>query len=434
MYTQISLKKVCTALVFTLCFTLVSAQDKNAAKVDALIVKAQAESDIAKKNELYNKAAEIIMTAKMDKSEYIKIADSYLEGGDVTNAVKFYMRTDKEDKNEGYIKVGHKMLETAFDDVKTESKNVKKAIDYFTKGGKTNEGYEAAGDAYYARGEEYYMKAAELYGTGKVTSKIEKVASEYVSGNQGTKAAEVYMKLDNEEGYRKAGDLYYNAGDYNNAFTAYDKGGIAEGIKKYADKLYNEGDVSNADAQYVKAAEMFATKQNTAALVDMAKTAEERGKYVMAADFYTKGGEPNKATKARAYGNLTTFDFEGAKMEFSNFGDAEMVKAIDANLKYLTPLKDAATFFDDTKLAAPRIDPTDATTAEMSTMYYKDNMSSIVDNVYVVSTNVTKITNPTLKDALMRKFKQYGAVRNILDANFAKKLKKEQVTEKDVVL
>jgi hypothetical protein len=243
------------------------------------------------------------------------------------------------------------------------------------------------------------------------------------------------MKLDNEEGYKKAGDLYFSAGDYSNAFTAYDKGGVAEGIKKYADKLYEEGDASSADAQYVKAAEVFATKQNNTALVDMAKTAEERGKYTMAADFYTKGGEPNKATKARAYGNLTTFDFEGAKTEFTTFGDAEMVKAIDANMKYLTPLKDAATFLDDTKLAAPRIDPTDATTAEQNTMYYKDNLSSIVDNVYIVSTNVSKITNPALKDALMRKFKQYGAVRNVLDPNtFAKKLKKEQVTEKDAAL
>src|SRR6186713_3278365 len=117
-------KKMFTAIVFIFCFTLVHAQDKNSAKVDALIVKAQAETDVAKKNELYNKAAEIIMTNKMAKTEYIKIADAYLEEGDVTNALKFYMRTDKEDKNEGYVKMGHKILETAFDDPKTEAKNV----------------------------------------------------------------------------------------------------------------------------------------------------------------------------------------------------------------------------------------------------------------------------------------------------------------------
>ena len=444
MNTYSTLRKTLPVVLFTLLFSFAHAQDKNVTKVDGLIAKAAAEADAVKKNELYNKAAEIIMTAKMDKAQYIKIADSYLEGGDVTNAVKFYMRCDKQDKNEGYVKVGHKMLETAFDDPKTEAKTVRKAIDYFTKGGKTNEGYEAAGDAYYERGKEYHVKAAEYYGLGKVSAKIEKVASELIADKQPAKAAEVYMKLNNEEGFRKAGDLYFNAGDYSNAFIAYDKGGIPEGIKKYADKLYEEGDVQGAAAQYMKVAEMFAAKQNTAALNDMAKVAEERGNYTMAADFYTKGGEPNKATKARAYGNLTTFDFEGAKMEFESLGDAEMVKAVNANMKYLTPLKDAATYFDDTKRAEPRIYYTEDSITKKKTYnqddiqsfntYYKDNLSIIVDNCYTVSANVTKILYGPLKDALMRKFRQYGAIRNILDANFGKKLQKTQVTEKEVVL
>lgn len=438
------LKSTCAVFVLMLCFIATNAQDKNEAKVDSYIAKAEAETDIAKKNELYNKAAELIMTAKMSKSQYIKIADSYLNAGDITNAQKFYLRCDKADKNEGYVKMGHKILETAFDDQKTEAKNVKKAIDNFTKGGKANEGYEAAGDAYYERGKEYHMKAAEYYGLGKVTAKIQRVADEFVADKQPAKAAEVYMKLNNEEGFRKAGDLYFNSGDYSNAFTAYDKGGIPEGIKRYADKLYEEGDVQGADAQYVKVSEMFAAKQNNTALNEMAKVAEERGNYTMAADFYTKGGEPNKATKARAYGSLTTFDFEAAIPEFQSLGDAEMVKAINANMKYLTPLKDAATYFDDTKRSEPRIYYTEDSVTkkktysesdlEMFNTYYKDNLSIIVDNCYTVSANITKITYAPLKDALMRRFKQYGAIRNVLDANFGKKLQKAQVTEKDAAL
>ena len=53
-------QKTILAIAFVLCFTLVSAQDKNEAKVDSYIAKAEAETDVAKKNELYNKAAEII--------------------------------------------------------------------------------------------------------------------------------------------------------------------------------------------------------------------------------------------------------------------------------------------------------------------------------------------------------------------------------------
>lgn len=438
------LSKVFTAFVFVLFFSVAQAQDKNEAKVDSYITKAHEATDAAKKTEYYNKAAELIMTAKMDKSQYVKIGDAYLEDGDIANAVKFFLRCDKQDKAEGYVKVGHKALETAFDDPKTEAKNVRKALDYFTKGGATNEGYEAVGDAYYERGQDYHVKAAEYYGLGKVSSKIEKVAKEFVDSNHPGQAAQVYMKLDNEEGYRKAGDLYYNSGDYSNAFIAYDKGKIPEGIKKYADKLYEEGDVSNADAQYVKVGEMFAEKKNTEALTGMAKTAEDRGNFGMAADFYTKAGEPNKAAKASAYGKLTSFDLEAAKTEFGALGDADMVKALTTSAKFLAPLKDAANYFDEVKRSEPKIYYTEDSVTKKKTYnqsdiesfntYYKDAKDVIVDNCYIVSANVPKILYGPLKEAMMKKFKQYGAIRNVLDSNFGKKLQPSQVTEKDVAL
>ena len=445
MKTAITSARICMAIIFLSLLSFAAhAQSKDEAKVDSYIEKAKAATDIAKKNEYYNKAAEVIMTAKLDKSQYVKIADSYLEEGDINNAVKFYMRCDKADKAEGYVKTGHKMLETAFDEPKTEAKTIRKALDYFGKGGASAEGYEAVGDAYYDRGKEYYMRAVDYYAQGKVSEKIEQIANEFIADGSSAKAAEVYMKLNNEEGFKKAGDLYYDAKDYYNAYTAYDKGGVADGVKKYADKLYEEGSVSDANALYNKTAEMYAAKNNSEAIAGLAKMAEDRGNFEMSAGFYEKAGEANKAAKARAFARLCAFDFEGAKLEFETLGDVEMVKVITASRKFLDPLKDAANYFDDVKQNEPPVTYIEdsvthkrtynAADVEALDAYYKDAAGSIVDNCYTVSANIVKITHPAMKDALMKTFKQYGAIRNVLDENFGKKLQKTQATSKDVML
>ncbi len=437
-------KSLLSMLLFVFLFSAAEAQDKNVAKVDDYIAKAKQTTDVAKKNELYNKAAALIMSARLDKSEYVKIADSYLEEGDINNAVKFYMRTDKADKNEGYVKTGHKMIELAFDDPKNEAKTMKKAIDYFSKGGAAAEGYEAAGDAYYTKGKEHYMKAADYYAQGKITAKVDKIANEYIAEKKLTKAAEVYMKLDTEEGYKKAGDLYFNAGEYNDAFTAYDKGMIAEGIKKYADKLYDNGEISDGDALYARVGEMYIEKKDYDALAALGDDAEKRNNFNLAAGFYQKSGKQQKASRALAFEQLFDLDYTNAKASFEAMGDADMGKAISSNLKYLMPLKDVASFFEDVKRNQPYVGTSEDPTSKKQVVnkededafisYYKDLSGILVDYCYTISNNVTKITHSGLKEAMMRKFRQYGAVRNVLDANFGKKLQKSEANARDVVL
>ncbi len=444
MNTRFLLGKFFLSMIFLLYVVSLNAQDKNEAKVDAFIAKAKETTDAAKKTEYYNKAAEIIMSARLDKSQYVKIADAYLEEGDITNAVKYFMRCNKEDKNAGYVKVGHKMIEQAFDDPKTEAKTMRKALDYFTKGGASAEGFETAGDAYYSQGKDSYMKAAEYYGQGNAIAKLDKIAGEYVAENKPGLAADVYMKTNTPEGYKKAGDLYYSSGDFNNAFTAYEKGGFPEGIKKYADRLYDAGEKSDGDALYAKVADMYAAKSDNEGIIALAKAEEERGYYTMAVTFYERAGETASANRARAFEQLFSFDFATAKVTFETLGDADMSKAITANMKFLTPLKEVADYFDEVKGNQPYIsfdeDPVThkktANAADLETFnsYYRDLAGTIVDQCYVVSTNIPKITHAGLKAAMMKKFKQYGAIRNVLDAGFSKKLQKDQATAKDVTL
>lgn len=435
--------KISVILIYLLPVAAI-AQEKEIAKVEKYILQARQATDPGKKADYYAKAAQLIIDARLPKSVNMKIADAYLEEGDINNAKKFYDRCDKEDKAEGYVKMGHKTIEMAFDDPKTEAKTMSTAMKYFTKGGAVTEGYEAIGDAYYDKGQNYYMKAAEYYALGKISAKIDKIAGEYAAAGNKAMAAEVYMKLETEEGFTKAGDLYYSVGDFNNAFTAYDKGGNADGIKKYADKLFSEGFVADANALYNKVVEMYAAKNNLSAIARLAQLKEERGEFGLAASFYEKAGEPNKSLKASAFSKLTSFDFEGAKADFNSLGDAEIIKAIAANMKYLTPLKDAAYYFDDVKQHEPPVTYIEDSVThkkvpnsvdlEIFNEYYKAAIGAIVDNCYIVSANVPKITHAGIKDAFMKKFRQYGAIRNVLDASFGKRLQKAQVTAKDVVM
>jgi hypothetical protein len=444
MKTEFTFRRTFAVVFIFLAAFNVNAQDKNVAKVDALIVKAEQATDKIKKTEYYNQAASLIMTAKLGKDQFVKIGDSYLNANDYTNASKYYSKCDVDDKKAGFVKIGHKMIEIAFDDPKAESKTMAKALTFFTKGGASAEGYEAVGDAYYGKGKDSYMKAADYYASGNVTAKLDKVAGEFIADNNSLLAADVYMKTNNEAGFIKAGDLYFNAEAYNEAFNAYDKAGHAEGIKKYADKLYEEGKTSDGDAQYTRVGEVYATKSNPEGLKQLAKASEGRGNFAMAATFYEKAGEADKAAKARALDRLYSLDFEGAKAEYETLGNADMIKAINTNMKYLEPLKDVLYYLDEVKKAAPTISYyVDTITRKRTPVktdvdafnaYYKEAAATIIDNCYIVSANVPKILHAGLKEHMMNKFKQYGAIRNVLDGAFGKKLTKDQATFKDVVL
>jgi hypothetical protein len=164
----------------------------------------------------------------------------------------------------------------------------------------------------------------------------------------------------------------------------------------------------------------------------------------MAAEMYEKGGATDKAGNARAYEALYLLEFDAAKTALEGINDFETAKSIAANLKFLNPLKEVATTFDDILKNQPYIsmvedpetgkksqNPADVTNFNE---YYKSLAGSIFDNVNILSLNIPKITNARLKDIMMKKFMQYGAVRTILDSSFNKKLQKTQVTYKEVTM
>lgn len=444
MGTQLLLRRINILLICSLLTLAVNAQEKEIAKVDDYIAKAKEASDKSKKTDLYNKAAQLIMSARLDKSHNMKIGDAYLEEGDVTNAIRYYMRCETEDKNEGYKKAGDKTIEQAFDDPKMEDKTMRKAISYYSKAKAAEEGYEAVGDAYYERGKDFRMKAAEFYGTGKAVNKIERIAGEYMDEKNLHAAADVYMKLDNEEGYKKAGDLFYSVNDFNNAYSAYEKGGVTEGIKKYADKLYADGLKVDGDALYYKLAEIYTTKEDKESLARLARLAEEKSNYTMAASIYEQAGEAVNANKAKAYSHLVSLDFETAEKAFKDLGDLETAEGISKNMKYLVALRDVADYFEEVKSFEPYVayseDPETKERIPNKTdladfhAYYKGVASNIVERCYMISSNVQNIKDPILKKVMINTFKQFGAVRNVLDDNFNKKLQKEKATARDVIL
>lgn len=420
------------------------AQDKNIAKVDEYISKAKSQSDATKKADLYNKAAQLIMTQKLPKSEFVKLGDAWVEEGDVVKASQYYNRADKEDKKEGYIKIGHKMIELAPEDPKREGRNMEKAITYFTKGGDTEAGYEAVGDSYYARGKEYYMEAVQYYAAGKISQKIEKIAQEFISSNEKTNAAKTYEKMNTPEGFKKAGDLYFANEDYPAAFDAYVNGKHGEGIQKYGDKLYDDGKWSEGDAQYTKAAEIYEEKNDRNGLISLGTAAEKRGNYSLATTMYERGGATDKAGHAKAFESLYNFDFDNAKIALEGINDFDLAKAIKANIKYLDPLKEINQLFLQIKQDEPYIsvieDPETGkktpSPGDINTFneYYKSMIDDINENINKIAANLAKVNHSRLKDLMFTRFQQYGAVKNILDKNLNRKLQRNQITYKEVKL
>lgn len=444
MNTQSYFKKIQLIVVMLFLTFIVNAQDKNVAKLEELINKAQSETDKMKKTELYNKASQLIMAEKMDKNSNAKLGDAFIQEGDVTKASQFFAKCDADEKKEGYKRIGEKLIEQAFEDPKQEVKLMKKSIDFYTKGGSSKDGYAAVGNAYYAKGKDGYMKASDYYAQGGLADKVEQVAKDYLNEGNKAKAGEVYLKMNSPEGFKKAGDLFFDSGDMVNAFSSYEKGNVAEGIKKYADKLYADGQYSDGDAQYTKAGDMYASKNDKDGLEALGDAAEKRGNYTMAVAMFEKAGATDKAGKAKAYEGLYLLDFDAAKIALEGINDFEMSKAITANLKFLTPLKDVVYAFDEIKKGQPYVSMVvDSNTkksvpnpADLSNFneYYKGYAGDIFDKVNILSLNIPKITNARLKESMMKKFSQYGAVRNILDASFNKKLQKIQVTYKEVGL
>lgn len=441
------LKRISTLMIALAFVAFASAQNKDIDKGNELLKKGMEQADPAKRNELIQKAIESYQKGGMKKEMYALIGDAYLEKRDYTNASSNYSRCDKEQKAEGMKKIAEAYVEDAHADSKAEAKNLKKAMDFFTKANAAKEGARYIGDKFYEKGIEFYPKALDYYVTGEASVKIEQIAREYFEkgGDNQVKAAEAYARMKNRDGYKKAGDIYYNRKEYQKAIDAYLAGGVGEGIQKYADMLYAEHRDEEADALILKLADAYSEKKDEDALEKLGKGIYDKGSYKLASQIYDKAGNMTMADKNRAFDALVNFRLEEARSTFEQVNDAAMAKMITDNEKVLYVLKDVADVMAELQRGAPFVtliidslsgrsypSPSDQ---KMQEDYYKSIRDQVINNVYSVANNFGKITNPELKKYVRRGFLKYGAVRSILDPEtFTIKKQKQDIKVKDVIL
>jgi tetratricopeptide (TPR) repeat protein len=438
---------ICTAVI--MFAVQAQAQNKEADKAKEALSKAMEQKDAAKRQDGINKAREMFQKAGLKPQEVgMILGDAYLEKGDLVNAANSYSTANKEDKKEGFKKVAEAYLANAFTgDEKAEAKAVNKSLDFYRKAGSAEEGARAIGDKYYEKGPGSYNKALDYYVMGKAEVKVEQIAKEYFDkgGDNEEKAAEVYLRLKTPVGYKKAGDIYFDRKQYQKAIDAYQAGNVSEGIKRYAEHLYSQNRNEEADNFIVKVAEVLATAKDDNGLEKLANEVTAKGSYSLAARIYDKAGNTTMSDKCNGYAKLIAFDLEGATQLFNNVGDAAMVKTIADNTKLLTPLKDVAENFDEIMKGAPFVtmivDSVSGTStpsaSDQKTLeeYYKSVRDQIVKNVFDVSANMAKLTNPDLRKYAKLRFMRYGAIRKILDTDtFAIKKQKADIKVKDVIL
>lgn len=444
------LRRIALATMLSGCMWASSyAQNKDIDKGNEALKKAMEQKDPAKRSEGVTKAIESFTKGGMKKEMYMTIGDAYLGVKDYTNANSNYSRLDKEQKKEGMRKLADAYMEDAFadEDAKTQAKNLKKSMDFYTKAGVTEEGARGIGDRFFEKGESGYDKALEYYLIGKADSKIEQIATNYFEkgGDNQAKAAETYLKMKNKTGYTKGGDIYYNRSEYQKAIDAYLAGGITPGIEKYAEYLYSENRNEEADNLQLQLADKLSEKKDDEGLEVLGKHVMDKGSYGLAAKIYDKAGNMGLANKARAYDALVNFRLEEAKGLFTDAGDAASAKMITDNEKALMPLKDVADVLEELKKGAPFVtlltdsvtgksypSPSDQKTLED---YYKSISAQVYTNVASVGANYAKLNNEELKKYVRQSFNRYGAVRNLLDKNtFVVKKQKTEIKTKDVIL
>lgn len=434
-------------VLFLLVSTLVFAQNKDVDKGNNLLKKAMEQSDKAKRNELIQNARESWMKGGLKTPDIaVILGNAYLEIKDYTSAASSFGSASKEERKVGFKKLAYLQLEDAFasTDPKLEVKTLRSAISFFTKADAFKEGARAAGDKYYDRGADSYTKALEYYIQAEASDKIGKIADDYNAKGDDLKAAETYMLQKNESGYQKAGDIYFSKKNYDKAFEAYYAGNNFAGLKKYADQLASEGKTPEAEQMYGKVADAYINKDNKPAVGKLAEEQIAKSNYGLAATLYDKIGEDVKASKYKAYNKLMAFEFDEAKALLDANGEASLAKAITANQKFLDPLMNVAYNFDEVRKSAPAIGMTtddngnkipEKADQKAFEDYYKNAKGQITDDCYKLSANITKITDPELKALMKKRFLQYKAVGNILNAEtFAIKIQKAQVSFKDAIL
>ena len=441
MYIKIMSFVCCIILFGTL---QLSAQNRDIEKGKEKLKDAYKAKDAAGKNAMIQKAVELFQKGGMKREMNVLLGNAFLDHGDLAQAEAKFGQCDKADKAEGYGKVAQAYMEEAMTDEKQEKKLIDKAMKLYDKAGKHKEGAQSIGDKYFEKGEKYYTKAVDFYFSAVDTPSVTKVAREYEKkGAEGlTQAFDLFKRSGL---YKKAGDLAWGSKQYTKAYDAYSAGDITEGMRKCADMFFELGQESEAANIYIKMVESYTKTANTDAIEKLGTENVKLMNFGLASRIYDKAGNLNLAKKYYAYYKFMNFDLDSAKMLLTANGELVLVKAIDANMKYLNPLKDVKLQFDDWAKQQPNVDiELDPETnkyrpkvkdEQMLVEYYKLIKDRISDDCQTVSKNTIAITNSELKKMVMDKFLDYPAVGKILDKQtFAVKLTRSSTQIKDVYL
>lgn len=431
-----------SALIFSL--TTAFAQNKDIDKGKETLDKAFAQKDPAKKNEMIMKAQELFQKGGMKREMNLLIGNAFLDHNDLVQASNYYGRCDKAEKAEGYEKLANAYVEAAFSDEKTEAKNIKNAVNYYGKAGKAKDGAKIIADKYYEKGDKFLPKAVDFYLQASDTPSIEKMAKEFElkGGENAMQAVELYKRVGE---FKKAGDLCFDMKQYTKAYEYYSMGDETEGLRKVADKFYELGQETEAQNIFVKMVENYTKTANTEAIEKLGNENVNNMNYGLASRIYDKAGNLNLARKYQAYYKIMSMDFDSAKILLNANEETALAKAIDANMKFLQPLRNTKQQFDDWAAQQPyvsvELDPQTHVyrpvqkDEQMLVDYYKTIKDPIVDECQNISKNVNGITNPQIKAMMQRKFLTYPAVGKVLDKNtFAIKLTKATTQVKDVYL
>lgn len=423
-------------------------QNKDIDKGKEILAKAFTQTDMAKKNEMIQKSAELFAKGGMKREFNYLIGDAFLEHNELTQAASYYGRCDKGEKADGYKKLADAYVDLAFNEPKAEAKHLKNAVNYFNKSASIGEGAKKIGDRFFEMGEGSYAKALDYYFMAKDTADIEKVADKYAeAGGEKTKdAIEVYKRVGTKSAYITGGDLAFKNKQYDDAYLMYSTVKHAEGLRKCAMQMYDLGNEDQANKIYL---EMVSAYMKTARTDEVNKLGEQnvaKKNYLLASQIYDIAGEKKKSLKYLGYHKVTTLELDSAKIYLEEAGDdVDLVKSFAANETALSLLRMVKNDFEDWVRQKPKVEyDTDAngklipkaTDESMLIDYYKNIKDAIVEDVTTISKNVPLIKNAQLKELMKASFHQYPAVKNILDnttlATF--KLPKNNIQVKDVYL
>src|SRR6202007_1981437 len=98
---------------------------------------------------------------------------------------------------------------------------------------------------------------------------------------------------------------------------------------------------------FIKMVENYAKTANTEAIEKLAHENVSVMNYGFAARIYDKAGNLNAAKKYYGLYKFMNLDLDSAKTLLEGTDQASLIKAIDANMKNLAPLRDVKLQFDD---------------------------------------------------------------------------------------